>query len=42
MSVVLLHQGPTITRENYEATVEKITGGKSRMESLPIGPLTGF
>ena len=41
MSVVLIHQGPTVTKENYEATVEKMTG-KSRMESLSDWPVEGL
>ena len=42
MSVVLIHQGPTVTRENYEATVQKLTDGKSRMESLDDWPVEGL
>lgn len=33
VSVVLIHQGPSVAQENYEATVRKLTGGKSRLES---------
>ena len=29
MAVVLVHQGPSITRERYEEAVRKVTGGKS-------------
>ena len=42
MSVVLIHQGPTVTKENYEATVQKLTDGKSRMESLSDWPVEGL
>ena len=42
MSVVLIHQGPTITQENYEASVQKLTGGKSRMESISDWPVEGI
>ena len=42
MSVVLIHQGPSVTQENYEATVRKLTGGKSRMESPSDWPVEGL
>jgi len=42
MPVVLVHQGPSVTQENYEATVQKLTGGKSRMESLSDWPVEGL
>ena len=42
MSVVLIHQGPTVTRENYEASVQKLTGGKGRMESRDDWPVEGL
>lgn len=42
MPVVLIHQGPTVTQENYEATVAKLTDGKSRMESLSDWPVEGL
>jgi hypothetical protein len=42
VSVVLIHHGPTVTQENYEATVQKLTGGKSRMESLSDWPVEGL
>lgn len=41
MSVVLIHQGPSVTQESYEATVQKLTG-KSRMESLSDWPVEGL
>ena len=42
MSVVLVHQGPSLTQEKYEATVQKLTGGKSRMESVSDWPVEGI
>ncbi len=38
MAVVLIHQGPTVTAENYRATVQKLAG-KDRLESVSE-PLT--
>jgi hypothetical protein len=42
MSVVLIHQGPTVTQENYEATVQKLTGGKGSLDSLSDWPVEGI
>ena len=42
MSVVLVHQGPTLTRERYEESVRKVTGGKSRLESPADWPVEGL
>lgn len=42
MPVVLVHQGPTLTQERYEQSVEKITGGKSRLDSLSDWPVEGI
>ena len=42
MPVVLIHQGPTVTQENYEATAQKLTGGKSSMESFSDWPVEGI
>ena len=39
MAVVLVHQGPSVTQERYEAVVGKLTGGKSRMESPSDWPV---
>ena len=41
MAVVLVHQGPTLTQERYEATVQKLAG-KSQMESLSDWPVEGI
>jgi hypothetical protein len=42
MPVVLVHQGPSVTREKYEAVVGKLTGGKSRLESPSDWPVEGL
>ena len=42
MPVVLIHQGPSVTQENYEATVRKLTGGDSRLESPSDWPVEGL
>lgn len=43
MPVVLIHQGPTVTQENYEATVQKLTDGESSsLESLSDWPVEGI
>jgi hypothetical protein len=40
--VVIVHQGPGVTRESYEATVRRLTGGKDRMESAADWPVEGL
>ncbi len=42
MPVVLVHQGPTLTRERYEEAVKKVTGGKSRAETPADWPVEGL
>jgi hypothetical protein len=42
MAVVFVHQGPTVTQENYEAVVKKLTDGKEKMESLSDWPVDGI
>src|SRR4051794_28126956 len=42
MAVVLVHQGPSITRERYEEAVRKVTGGKSPAESTADWPVEGL
>ena len=42
MAVVLVHQGPTVTQERYEAVVAKLADGKSRMESPSDWPVAGL
>lgn len=41
MSVVLIHHGPSFTREKYEEIVRKLTG-KTRMESASDWPIEGL
>jgi hypothetical protein len=41
MAVVLVHQGPTVTQENYEETVRRLTGGKT-LESPSDWPVEGL
>ena len=41
MSVVLIHQGPTLTREKYEEIIRRLTG-KDRMESPSDWPVEGL
>jgi hypothetical protein len=41
MPVVLVHQGPTVTAENYRATVQKLAG-KDKMESVSDWPVGGI
>ena len=33
MPIVAVFEGPSLTRQNYEESVRRLTGGKSRMES---------
>ena len=43
MPIVAVFQSPTFTRETYEATVRKLTGGKrSRLESSADWPVEGL
>ena len=42
MSVVLVHQGPSLTQEKYEEVVRKVSDGKSRMESPSDWPVEGL
>lgn len=42
MAVVLVHEGPTLTREKYEETVRKVSDGKSRMEAPSDWPVEGL
>jgi hypothetical protein len=41
MPVVLIHQGPSLTREKYEEVGRKLTGGKS-LESPSDWPVAGL
>jgi len=42
MAIVLVHEGPTVTQENYDETVAKLTGGKTEMEALSDWPVEGI
>lgn len=42
MAVVLVHQGPGLTQENYEEVVRRVSDGKSRMESPGDWPVEGL
>jgi hypothetical protein len=42
VAVVLVHQGPGLTRESYDETVRRLTDGKSRMESAADWPVEGL
>jgi hypothetical protein len=42
MPVVAVFQAPGFTQEQYEASVEKVTGGKSRVESPADWPVEGL
>ena len=42
MSVVLIHQGPSLTQERYEGIVRKLTDGKTRLESPSDWPVEGL
>jgi hypothetical protein len=42
LSIVLIHQGPTLTREKYEEIVHRLTGGKDRLESPSDWPVDGL
>lgn len=41
MAVVLVHQGPTVTRERYDEIVKKLAG-KSRLETAADWPVEGL
>ena len=42
MPVVLVAQGGGITKENYEETIRRLTGGKTRAESPADWPVEGL
>lgn len=42
VAVVAVFQGPTLTRENYEETVRRLTSGKARMQSPADWPVPGL
>src|SRR4051812_6914479 len=42
MAIVLVHQGPTVTQENYVETVRLLTDGKEQLDSLSDWPVEGI
>ena len=42
MAVVAVFQDPSFTQERYEQSVNKLTGGKSRVESPADWPVEGL
>ena len=42
MPVVVVHQGPSLSQQNYEEAVRRITGGKSRLETPADWPVEGL
>jgi len=42
MSVVAVFQSPSLTQGQYEESVRRLTGGKSRMESPSDWPVEGL
>jgi hypothetical protein len=42
MSVVLIHQGPSLTQKSYEEIVRKMTGGDAGLKSPSDWPVEGL
>ena len=42
MLIMAVHQVPSLTRERYEEVIRRLTGGKSRLESLSDLPFDGL
>jgi hypothetical protein len=42
MPVVIVHEGPSLTQERYEQVVQRLTGGKSRLDSPSDWPVEGL
>ena len=42
MPVILVHHGPTLTQERYEAAVQRVTGGKRRLDASTDWPVAGL
>lgn len=42
MVVIAVFHGPTVTQAKYEASVKKLTGGRSRMEKPEDWPVPGL
>jgi hypothetical protein len=42
VAVVAVFEGPTLTREKYEESVRRLTGGRARLESPADWPVAGL
>lgn len=42
MPIVVVFQGPSLTREKYEESVRRLTGGKARMGTPADWPVPGL
>jgi hypothetical protein len=42
MAIVAVFQGPSFTRQNYEESVRRVTGGKARVASPADWPVAGL
>jgi hypothetical protein len=42
MAIVAVFQGPSFTRQNYEESVRRVTGGKTRVETPADWPVPGL
>ena len=42
MAVMLVHEGPSLTRERHGRVVARLTGGRERLESLSGWPGEGI
>jgi hypothetical protein len=42
MAIVAVFQGPSFTRQNYEESVRRVTGGKPRVETPADWPVPGL
>ena len=42
MAVVLVHEGPSVTRDKYEQVVRRLTDGKSQLDSTSDWPVEGI
>ena len=42
MPVVIVHEGSSLTQERYEQAVQRLTGGKTRLDSPSDWPVEGL
>jgi hypothetical protein len=42
VAVVIVHQGAGLTRESYQETIRRVTGGKAQLESPADWPAEGM